>query len=214
MYFEHLNALFFHPGKTAGTSVEKLLMPGTRDARQCDHRQLFGWDSQLGCYLQHATVKTAREVLDDIVYDSSFRFMAVRNPYSRLISVYHYAFPSHEQKFGGFRQFVLSLPELVERKDALSGNHYSPQYLFATLDDEPVCHHIIYFENIERDFRKVAEHLGIGQSLKNLHPYRHSSFGSGPVSDRYDPAMIAAMQKAYARDFEFFGYPDEPDGHV
>ena len=211
MYFSELNALLLHPAKTAGTSVEKLLLHDVLDDNQYSQERLFGWNKEKGFYLQHATAAAARDELGSQIFDSAYRFATVRNPYGRIVSVYHYLFPQHEARFGGFRPFVLQLPQLVKKRSSLLGNRYSPQYRFVTIEDKPIFHRLIRFEYIDEDFEQVTLDLGISVKLQNLYEYRHSSYPVEPTKELYDGDMIEAMQIAYSDDFRFFKYPAEPE---
>ena len=210
MYFPEKNCLLLHPGKTAGTSIERALSPERMDAYTPHYQKLYGFDPDLGIFLQHADALTARNLLGEDRFDSAFRFACVRNPYTRLLSVYYYLLPRNRKLFGSFKQFVLSLPGLVTGPSALSGNHITPQFNYVFIGDSSVCHRLIRFESIDSDYAKLAEDIGVSAVLKAINTRRNPDFPRQQTHQIYDLEMRTILCEVYRKDFEYLNYSFEP----
>jgi hypothetical protein len=201
--------IFLHPGKTGGTSIERLLDGEVLDPFVAHPSRLFGWDASEGVYLQHATAEATRARVGTTVFERYYKLSVVRNPFSRIVSVFHYQHQRHMRRFGSFEGFVSALPAQLEEPVARAGNHISPQHLYTHLGDEPICDHVAIFEDLERSLEPAISDLGLhgarlGHVASPYEPGRRSvpdSFGSREVAD--------VVRRSYARDFEIYGYPLE-----
>lgn len=61
-------SIFFHVGRTAGTSIETMFLDKLPNALVADRELLFGYDKQLKIYLQHASWQTVRELIDSEIF--------------------------------------------------------------------------------------------------------------------------------------------------
>ena len=209
VYFPEKNALYLHPGKTAGTSVTKSFYPDPINASiRCPER-LFGWDSKRGIYLQHATMDTARECLGESIFTAAYRFVTVRNPFSRLLSVYYYNKKVNDERFGDFQRMVLALPELMATSSCLQGNHFTPQISYVRTTDNLRCHRILRFEAIATDFKKLTEELGGPAKLPQLNSTQNPEYQPSSLRSSYDDAMMETVRHCYADDFVELKYPLE-----
>lgn len=214
MIFHALRAIHFHPGKTAGTSIEKMLLPGDRDAMVADRHIMFGYDREYGIYLQHASCKTMLEIIGDEIFSQYYKFSVVRNPYTRLLSVYYYGIKQHSKEFGSFKKFVAALPSVAATARNVRGAHVTPQIHHTHIDGQSVCQAIAKFENLEADLERIKSELGVQVALPRLNVQRHPRLASGGKTGCYDKEMIAIMQDVYAEDFEAYGYDAEPPANM
>ena len=121
MIFRNHNAIFFHVGKTAGNSVERMLVPVAFHPTKSIPKLLYGWDPKERIYLQHASCATVRRLVGEAVFDACFKFTVVRNPYTRILSVYSYNFRRKERRFKKFKAYVHALPRMCASPKALAG---------------------------------------------------------------------------------------------
>ena len=211
MIFHDLECIFFHIGKTAGTSVEHWLGARDQDALETDRDSLFGWDPELQVFLQHAAPGLVRSIVGQPVFESYYKFTIVRNPYVRLLSVFHYLDRQKPDRNGDFRDFVLSLPGLLEEKSVQNGAHILPQASYTHLDGEPVCDRIVYFEELPGSLAPVAYRLGMKSALPVTNVSGQAARTGASIASYYSDSMIATMKAVYALDFELFRYPRHPN---
>jgi len=187
--FDHHECVFFHIPKAAGTSV-------------C--MSLFGY--QVG----HLTFKS--------LYDSNpekatkyFKFTFVRNPWARLVSAYHFLMAggmNDEDKkwkdetlvnYDGFKSFVMNW---LNEDSIHSQVHFIPQYEFL-IDDNGVmkADFVGKTENINKDYQKVLDMLGIESSLSFNNQSNHDIY-----TEYYDEQTKDIVSSLYKKDIELFGY--------
>lgn len=193
--FECKKCVFIHVPRTAGTSI-------------C--QALFG-HSAAG----HKTVREYTHIFGD-KFASYYRFSFVRNPYTRLVSVYEYlkrgghpAWPEN-QTFGdevigaydSFRCFVMQW--LRPGKTEWPLPHFYPQTHFLLLDDQLAVDFLGHVETIEEDFVTVCKHLDEDTDLPTMNA---TSGDRPPLGAYYDSdAVIQRVQEVYQSDFERLGY--------
>ncbi|MDH3693114.1 MAG: sulfotransferase family protein [Gammaproteobacteria bacterium] len=213
MVFHEHKCIYFHIGKTAGVSVERWLRDERRDARIADHTSMFGWDAQEGVYLQHATPKVIQRKVGQDTFDSYYKFTVVRNPFARLVSVYYYLYDQHVKQFGTFENYVESLPSLVTAKACERGSHHIPQVNYTQIDGENICDHIAHFETLPDSLNPVRQQLDLAIPLPKHNVYRHKARTNLSIGSYYTPSMLGIVLQIYSRDFEAFGYSNDP-GHL
>ena len=195
------NCVFVHIPKTAGTSVLLKLTKKTISRDHCSYRE----------YLT-ADIKK---------FNKYFKFSFVRNPYDRLVSVYHYLksggngspgdlyyskiINNHQEDFSAFVSTFLN--EYTIHEHLL----FKPQYLF-------VCDHtgklmvdyIGYFETLNSDFSYISRKIGISGTLKKTNPSSR-----GPWINYYKNQNIGdKIYKLYKKDFEIFKYQHQEFGQA
>ena len=214
MLFEEYKCLFFHNGKTAGTAVERWLYgkepwpPGPPN--ESNRRILYGWDTEEGLYLHHASALTVRRLAGEEAFWNYYKFSVVRNPYERLISVYHYLFDKYQKQYGDFPGFVRALPRLAQDPQHLRGRHPIPQTRYTHIDGRYICDDIVYFEELPQSLDPIRVRLGITRPFLQRNTYRHKAFPKIPTVEMYDQEMIHIMQDVYATDFEEYSYSIDP----
>ena len=206
MIFHTYECIFFHTPKTAGSAIENMFMPNHElDPYQSNNEQLFGLDHEIGIFLQHATCKTTRALIDRNVYDAYFKFCVVRNPFARVLSVYSYQVEHHKREFGNFKGFVRALPALATNQLYLRGSHYIPQIHYAYIDGVREVDAVGKFEELDRFVQELRERFGDHLTLPQIN-FRHKPERKERVQDHYDEETSSIIREVYKDDFEFFGY--------
>lgn len=210
MIFHEHKTIYFHIGKAAGFAVEQLLRPDSRNVLETDRESLFGVDRSTGVFLQHASAHTVRELVGEKVFEDYYTFAVVRNPFSRLASVYYYLYDQHQKQFGDFENYILSLPKTLKNKILYKGSHHIPQTYYTHIDGQPACDHIAYFEHLPQSMDPVTQLLGIHTPLKKLNVNRNPNRPDKPVHKLFTPEMVRVVRKTFEKDFEFLGYSQDP----
>lgn len=211
MLFEEFNCLFFHNGKTAGTAIERWLHGRSMGPPMEPNRKiLYGWDPQEKIYLHHASAPTVRRLVGEEIFRSYYKFSVVRNPYERLVSVYHYTFDAHQKSHGSFPNFIRTLPRLARDPQQLKGRLPIAQTWYTHIDGQCICDDIVYFEELPQSLDPIRSKLAITRPFLPRNTRRHTSFPKVPTAEMYNQEMLNIMQDVYASDFEHYAYSLDP----
>ncbi len=179
--------VFIHINKTGGSSIEKALnLP-----------------------FEH---KTAIEKIDEIgrrQWDRRYSFTAVRNPWDKVVSHYHYRVQTNQTDLAietvDFKKWVQltygSMDPIYYDKPKM----FMPQSdWIVDRDGKVVVNFICRFENLSNDFRQVCSKLGKAAQLPHLKASKR-----GHYSLYYDDATEEIVGTWFAKDLENFGYQFE-----
>lgn len=189
--FVERKAIFVHIPKAAGVSV-------------C--RGLFG---NLGA--AHTSVSQYRVVFTPRELAEFFKFAFVRNPWDRLHSAYYYLrsggmneldqkFAAAELSFDSFDEFVR---RGLRRRGVRRYTHFVPQHRLVCLPGRrPLLDFVGRFENLERDYERVAEQIPDAGALRHDNRTAHRP----DFRDEYSDATRSIVARMYSRDISMFGY--------
>lgn len=166
------SVIFIHVNKTGGTSVE-------------DAFREPNWD--------HQTPDEYIEMYGKDVWDSYFKFATVRNPWDRMVSLYHFNTKAH----GENRKFPEWLEDAVYNPNKFKG----PQLDWITLDGKICVDFICRFETLNLDFQKVCKHLDVNLTLPHSNKSNHDHY-----SRYYDTRLKNILEEAHQKDVEAFNY--------
>lgn len=135
--------IFIHIPKTAGSAVTITLFPELKEK----------WGTYKGHFLP--------DEYDQETWDSFFSFCFIRNPWDRMVSLYHYW---NDGKYEGlpklnisFADFCLNFPNFILPS---AFYHRQPQVDYVYGKNKKVKF-IATFENLNSDFKLICEHIGI-----------------------------------------------------
>lgn len=181
--------IFIHIYKAAGTSVTHALRPFAREP-------LLKW-RKVPRLPDHATAAELRDALGD-VFDRCFKFTFVRNPWDWQVSLYHYMqqTPKHPQhrivrdmKFDDYIRWRVTEDKHLQKE-------------FVTdAAGKTIVDFIGRFENLDADFAKVCDTIGIKARLPHRNPSRHAGYRS-----YYDDVTRELVATHFREDVEMFGY--------
>jgi len=212
MIFHKYQTIYFHIGKTAGVSIEKAFDGDvTRDINSTDYDSFYGRDRENRLYLQHATPKFIQQKVSHDIFSTYFKFTVVRNPFARMVSVFHYLVDQHTQEYGSFEGFIHNLEKLVKIFEPSSGSHYLPQVNYCMIADAPACNEIIFFERLSSDFEKIRQITGLDSRLQHHNQNVWSNWKEKAVHEFYCQETSDILLNLYRDDFHLFGYSDDPE---
>ncbi len=186
--------LFMHVPKTGGMAVSAVLQAA--GAMRFDAPLGAGRRSRF--QPRHATADTVAQVFDPDWFD--YAFLIVRDPVQRAISEYRYQRRKaglHLARVLGFDQWLNISLGRAKNTPGFRDNHFRPQvdYLW------PGSQVFRYEDGLALPLRALSALTGLdlvsGLSVKNPSP----SLQIAPSAQ-----SRAALQTAYRRDFEEFGY--------
>lgn len=150
-------------------------------------------------------------------YKNYYKFAFVRNPYDRVVSCYKdkiletnaYTGLALRQGFDihmGFKEFV---KEITKIPNIRADQHIKSQSFFLKdKNGDLIPDFVGKFENLERDYKKIMNNIGIKNPPKLLHKNKTQDKGKD-YKDYYDEETRRLVQKRYKEDFELFGYNKE-----
>ena len=181
------NFYFIHIPKNAGTSFEKQFC-----------------SSHNG---HHRITEFPKEIWNKTI-------AIVRNPYTRLISIYNYAklnksywhsndgstrYPLHTLynycNTNSFEQFIKDICIFNKFTDVI---HLKPQYFWIMTPENQIVTQVAKIENVDNDLSKI---LGDKIKLNKINTSKTQSY-----DDYYTEELFKLVYDKYKKDFEMFGY--------
>lgn len=196
--------LYIHIPKCAGTSIENVLYG----------KPLIRFDVENKLWIQHVTMKELVEYyFSEEEIESLFTFSIVRNPFDRFVSSYNWlcSVEGVSKTKETFRDFVFArnefeflVGEKYRHKKRNYYHHLLPQIEFLERDGDIVVDYVGRFENLQEDWKKISQNIGVGVVLPCLNKEKHDHYSS-----YFDKETRAVVEKRYKRDLEYFGYEYE-----
>lgn len=209
--------IFIWIPKSAGTSVVTALQRSDRmlDVKYRRYLDGFGGGNR-GITLRHRKISymVRGGYLDKAWVREAFKFAFVRNPWDRMVSLYHYWHVVPESRSGvqalvqplGFKEVCqkLSGADLGRPRgcNLMSFNMALPQTTWLFERGRKQADFIGRFENIEEDFGKVCKAIGVKASLPRL----NVSANRKGYREYYDDESREIIGRMYADDIRMFGY--------
>jgi hypothetical protein len=146
-------------------------------------------------------------------WDSYFRFCVVRNPYDRVVSLYHHQLSLIRRKCGGgvvgcvrywqsekprFRDYVMHLKPSNRLTTSL-------QYFVCDETGLEQVDAVLRYENLSDQFAEVCARLGIPMPLEGI-PKTNVSGNRRHYRTYYDDDTRAKVAETYQHEIERFGY--------
>ena len=186
MISHKLKTIIIHIPKTGGSSIETSLgMKG----------------------IQHLNGVVAKESYSD-VWDDYLKFTFVRNPWDRLVSIYHYyKFGSESENQhlkktipNSFKEFVNSF---YNKENQWYDILIKSQKSWITDDDgELLVDYIARFEDYNTEVKTIGNKVGI--QINNI-PH-HKKSDRGDYKEYYDKETIELVRNIFKEDIEYFNY--------
>ena len=204
--------IFIHIPKTAGTSIEKLIQ---------GENYTKGWSSHKKLY----------EYQDEDNFEKYFKFAFVRNPYSRILSVFNY------YKNGGNDRGLILRPKKIynyilkkittnnildidiarkipndfdefcelfikEKMDFYGRNTLDTQLSFIQINEEIAVDFIGRLESINKDIEVIKTKFNIKLNLE----HKRRTKKTGHYSNYYNDFTKKIISNAFAEEIDFFEY--------
>lgn len=190
-YMKNKKCIFIHIPKTAGTSLRVAL--GAKE-RPRDH---FSYK-----VYEHAS---------PVKFKNYFKFCVVRNPWSRVFSIYNYLKKNGNNTSDlilikkldlgniSFRSFVL---EKLDTEIIQNTLIFKPQCFFIYDEfDNLMVDKLIKLENIENEYKILKDKLNLKADLGKI-----NVSGQNNYKEQYDVEMIEKIEMLYRKDVELLDY--------
>ena len=194
--------IYIKAGKVAGTSTEVLLEKYCGDddivtpirPRVAGHTER---NHKEGRFKNHKPAKYILKHLGEEIFNEYHKVMNVRNPWERVVSMYHMRLERNVRVDMSFEDYVKS-----GTKDLDSLHHYCAISKQSCLDTA------IRFENLFEDTANFMKKLSIG-NLSSIHSYpqeKGANFSRGHYTEYYNQETKEIIRERYRKDIEFFNY--------
>lgn len=207
--------IFVHVYKVAGSSIKAALRPYAwnpratmlnRLARRLGIPGRLPFDRHL-CLSDHVTAAEIKGQYSASVFEQSYKFAFVRNPWDWQVSLYHYMIQQRDHRQHDLIRSLGSFDAYIEwrvEKDL------QLQKEFVT-DEEGklIVDFVGRYESLQEDFQKVCRNLGIKATLPHLNSSRRAAY-----SQYYSERSAERIAEAFKEDIDLFGYTfDEGSGY-
>lgn len=192
--------LFVHVPKTAGTSLLDLFN------FKKSFENLYGYDKENNISYTHLTLNFIKELIDIKKY---FSFAFVRNPFSRMVSLFHYRkshFKFHKLlkiKKYNFDEFVNKIsefkPTFLKEKNGEECTLIS-QTNFIYSDNDKV-EFIGRYENFKSDVNKLKIKYNLNKAIPWLNKTNHKNY-----KYYYNLTTKKLVEEIYKDDLNNFNY--------
>ncbi len=207
------NFLFVHIAKTGGTSVRAALEPlRWRDPLYlpqfvCSRLSHLTGHRIGSKFPRHARIIAAREMLPQELFDRLFKFAFVRNPWDLQVSSYHHIRRERPHLMEGIDDFPAFIrwkldPERPYQYHIDTSIQLQSDYLI-DLHGELLTDFIGKYENLQQDFDKVCQRIGI--PAKQL-PHKRQATDRNDYRKYYDDTVAEMVASHFRIDIEMFGY--------
>lgn len=188
--YDENKCIFIHITKTAGTSVAK---------------SLFG-------YLPyHYKAIDYRVIYGRKKFNKYYKFAFVRNPWDRVYSAYRYLKTGGwndddqawaESNFSEFSDFNQFIENWLNKENIKKHIHFTHQHEFiCDTKDKLLVDYLAYFETINDDFTKIANHLNIKADIGY-----HNANPADSYLNVYNEKSKDIVANVYSKDISMFGY--------
>jgi hypothetical protein len=199
--------IFVHIYKNAGTSINAALMPYVfynpvhwlfyKVSHKLQISLPFNFNPQP--LPEHSTASEIINMLGCEKYAAYFSFAVIRNPWDWQVSLYTFMLkqpmnPQHEL-IRGFRDFN----EYIHWRCS-EDVHFQKDFVYAP-DGSQLVDFMGRYENLNQDFKKICERIGIQTSLPMLNVSK-----SRPYQSYYTPETIELVRRTFMPDIELLGY--------
>ena len=203
--------LFIHIPKTGGQSIVSTF--GLYDQfTPRNHGKAYDFKNDKSVCFGHADIKTLLEkkVLSYEFYNESFKFCIVRNPYERIVSLFHYL-ASHQRfqvpyTFKNFIKYLYMNRNLIPKSSDTNVvnvgdiNSQWNQMVSWIPDDIDKIFRFENFADISDEIKQLSQNNCNKKMIhKNLSSHR-------PYQEYYDGEVRKLIEDLYQDDFERFNY--------
>jgi len=170
------NLIFIHPPRCGGTSIE----------------ESFKWRNE---FQKHLSAKTVRRLFGEDRWLQSFKFSIVRNPFDRVISMYHagyYKSIKRGVKFESLESFLTSIPK-VHSEEGIQCSDF--------INEE--VDYIIRFEDRDRGLDELYEkyNIKIDKTIHIRQTGRQKDY-----TTYHTPSTIELVKLHFKDDINNFNY--------
>ena len=176
--------IFIHIPKTGGTSIENLFNPNQRWTESIEKKRHLTAEQYKNRYPRR--------------WSEYYKFAVVRNPWSLVVSFYHWRTRNHDFQFKDWileGDYVPYNPFLI--REGMTNLDY-----ISDKNGNIIIDNICRTETLQEDFNTICDKIGIPrQQLPHSNKTKHKHY-----TEYYDDETREIVAEKYAKDIEYFGY--------
>ena len=158
----------------------------------------WGGDTLLKKHTSPNLYKCISNYVGKEVYNKSFVFTTIRNPYSRAVSMYKHSSWSSAKTFKDFCNAIKK--EKYPSMAAKWHNSTIAEHIIS--NDKLKVDFVVRLENLQQDFNIVCDKIGIPhKELPHYNKSKHKYY-----TEYYDEETKEIVAEKYAKDIEYFNY--------
>tara|TARA_R110001592_G_scaffold362966_1_gene679064 strand:+ start:864 stop:2381 length:1518 start_codon:yes stop_codon:yes gene_type:complete len=202
--------IFMKTRKTAGSSIQKALIPfcGPDDIITPDAESLETARNVDKFFTNHPhpPIRDVRQFVGDDIWNSFFKFAIVRNPWSLVVSRYHWNKRGKECSVDDFKVFL--------KKYCSDEAYWGPAHFYVndlqqnytTINGKVELDYIAKIESLTDDFKVICSTLGISNIdlPRSKSSYKPKDFNH--YSEYYDDERVELVKKYFLDDIREFEY--------
>lgn len=175
------NLIFIRVPRTASTSIGNVSFIGNGSHTTADDIRRIMYRNIIG-----------------LTYAEMFKFGFVRNPWDRLVSMCFY-----KKNYGAHAVDKESFNEYVESMERNNLKYWRfPQWRYLCYKSGEISVDFVgRYENLQEDWEKVCQKLGMYEDLQYLNVGKHL-----PYKEYYTDESIEKVSELYKEDIEIFNY--------
>lgn len=193
--------IFIHNYKVAGTSIREALQVYTIPPKE-NYLNWIGQKLHLlpqsSDFIDHISAPQLKAKLAPKYFDQYYKFSFVRNPWDWQVSLYHFMqqLKDHHQ-----HELIMSMnfDEYIHWR-VNEDKHLQKDFMYDA-DGKCLVDYIGKLENIEDDFKKITQHLGLEATLPHSNKSKHKSY-----QEYYSPETRDIVAEHFKEDIELFNY--------
>ncbi len=159
-----------------------------------------------GMFGDHIKASRMKKIMGDELWEQTFTFSIVRNPWDRAVSLYNFLADANNpvQPIPTFREYLFEI-----KQEFLEGEFIRPAvfkhgcYFYLCENDKIIVDRVIKYENREEELKKISETIGFDLSPAVHHGKTQDKNG---YKKHYDSETRKIIELVYAKDIEEFGY--------
>jgi hypothetical protein len=165
-------------------------------------------------WLNHMLARTVKKKLGDKKWNSYYKFGAIRNPYTLLISWFFFASNLNYLNFS-FDRINLKFERDYFNKWILTGNNceyfFEQEYGYLKIDNKFCCDDFIRFENLNEDIKRISDHLNLPfdpEYIKNFKKRTGNNFTPTQLYTKKAKQKVIEVADDYLKLFNY-SFPNE-----
>lgn len=187
--------IFVHVEKTGGNSIQSVLRKYSEDKLVLNNKKKglgggFELETKNLNINKHSTIKDYYSELNKEKFKDYFKFTCVRNPWDRAFSWYNFMLGRGVVKNKNLKSFL--------KEQELPNNQFDA----ISINDKIAVDFIMKFENLEEDFKKVCDQIGIHREKPpHLNKTEHKHY-----SKYYDVMTKELVSQLFKQEIKRFNY--------
>jgi hypothetical protein len=159
-------------------------------------------------WYNHMSAEAIRDLIGERIWSRYFKFCTVRNPFDKVVSYWWMSLSSlgAEDQYRYQTADLSMLREEFCRWAVISAEKVVDRHTYM-IEGHVCVDHFIRYENLLQDLKVACDRVSYPYEPQRLGAYK-SEYRTNrrPFTDYYDADAIAAVQKAFRWELEYFGY--------